>query len=127
MIDKQKLRENYEKACNQYLKAFCEKHEYEYDTDAWVADEVGGIICVSDYYIDMETIVSDINMDAPVDEFTKWYDYNLRASKFGRTVNFKSWLKGCPVVSNEILDKVDELNEKIRTFENEIQQIKNNF
>ena len=36
-MDKEKLKEDYENACNAYLKAFCEKHDYWYaGIEAWV-------------------------------------------------------------------------------------------
>jgi hypothetical protein len=33
------LKENYEKACNEILKAFCCQYELQYEKDAWVAGE----------------------------------------------------------------------------------------
>ena len=39
-----KLKSDYEKACNAYLQAFCEKHGYDYEdaTRSWVGGDVGG-------------------------------------------------------------------------------------
>lgn len=41
---KEKLKKDYENACNAYLKAFCEKHEF-YGLDNpetyWIGDQVG--------------------------------------------------------------------------------------
>lgn len=39
----EELRLNYNAACNAYLAAFCEKHGYDYEPDAWVGDDPGGI------------------------------------------------------------------------------------
>ena len=40
-----KIKSDYEKACNAYLQAFCEKHGYDYEDAArsWVGGDVGGI------------------------------------------------------------------------------------
>jgi hypothetical protein len=55
----------------------------------------------------MQTIIADIEMDAPKEEFIKWYDYNLVANEFGLTTpNFESWLRGCPRVSDEAFKKL---------------------
>ena len=44
-----KLKSDYEKACNAYLQAFCEKHGYDYEDAArsWVGGDVGGYIELS--------------------------------------------------------------------------------
>ena len=40
------LSKRYEEICNEYLDLFCKKHEVYYDY--WVADQVGGIIEISE-------------------------------------------------------------------------------
>ena len=42
-LTREELRLNYNAACNAYLAAFCEKHGYDYEPDAWVGDDPGGI------------------------------------------------------------------------------------
>ena len=51
------LKENYEKACNEYLKAFCSTYELQYEEDAWVAGDVGTIALIGDYYIDFQNMI----------------------------------------------------------------------
>jgi len=110
------VKKDYENACNAYLKLFCEKHGYDYDADCWVSDDVGGIACVSDLFVDMVTIRTDIDMDAPEEEFVKWYDYSVRLRCLGvdGTPNFKSWLKGCPRKTEAEIAKIEALHEKVR-------------
>ena len=75
---------------------------------------VGDITCVGDFFIDMRTIITDIEMDAPEEEFLKWYDYNLVADEFGFTTpNFESWLRGCPRVPQESFDKLEALKKDL--------------
>lgn len=111
-MSKEKAREYFVKGCNEYLRLFCEKHDFDYEEakESWVANCVGDVTCVGDIFVGMQTIIADIEMDAPEAEFIKWYDYNLVAHEFGfNTPNFESWLKGCPRVSEETFKKLQGL------------------
>ena len=111
-MSKEKAREYFVKGCNEYLRLFCEKHDFDYEEakDSWVGGSIGEITMCGDYYVAMPTIITDIEMDAPEDEFIKWYDYNLVAHEFGFTTpNFESWLRGCPRVSEEAFKKLQGL------------------
>lgn len=111
-MSKEKAREYFVKGCNEYLRLFCEKHDFDYEEakESWVANCVGDVTCVGDIFVGMQTIIADIEMDAPEDEFIKWYDYNLVANEFGFTTpNFESWLRGCPRVSDETFKKLQGL------------------
>lgn len=116
-MSKEKAKEYFEKGCNEYLRLFCEKHELDFGEakSSWVANEVGGVVCVGDYFIGMETIITDIEMDAPEKEFDEWYYYNIDAHEFNfPTPNFKSWLLGCPRASEETFAKLRELKASLQ-------------
>ncbi len=58
-----KFKSDYEKACNAYLQAFCEKHGYDYE-DA--TRELGRRRCrriteCADYIVGMDDIITDID------------------------------------------------------------------
>ena len=111
-MSKEQAREYFVKGCNEYLRLFCEKHDFDYEEakESWVANCVGDVTCVGDILVGMQTIITDIEMDAPEEEFIKWYDYNLVAHEFGFTTpNFESWLRGCPRVSEETFKKLQGL------------------
>lgn len=111
-MSKDKAKEYFVKGCNEYLRLFCEKHDFDYEEakESWVANCVGDVTCVGDIFVGMQTIITDIEMDAPEEEFVKWYDYNLVAHEFGfNTPNFESWLRGCPRVSEETFNKLQGL------------------
>lgn len=111
-MSKEKAREYFVKGCNEYLRLFCEKHDFDYEEakESWVANCVGDVTCVGDIFVGMQTIITDIEMNAPEEEFIKWYDYNLVAHEFGfNTPNFESWLRGCPRVSEETFKKLQGL------------------
>jgi hypothetical protein len=111
-MSKEKAREYFVKGCNEYLRLFCEKHDFDYEEakESWVANCVGDVTCVGDIFVGMQTIITDIEMNAPEEEFIKWYDYNLIAHEFGFNMpNFESWLRGCPRVSEETFKKLQGL------------------
>ena len=115
-MSKEKAKEYFVKGCNEYLRLFCEKHDFDYEEakDSWVANCVGDVTCVGDIFVGLQTIIADIEMDAPEDEFIKWYDYNLVAHEFGfNTPNFESWLKGCPRVPQESFAKLEALTKDL--------------
>lgn len=117
-----KAKEYFEKGCNGYLWFFCEKHDFDFEEakNSWVANEVGGVVCVGDYFIGMETIITDIEMDAPENEFSDWYYYNIDAHEFNfPTPNFKSWVLGCPRTSEETFAKLRDLKASLQEAINE--------
>jgi hypothetical protein len=123
-MSKETAREYFEKGCNEYLKLFCEKHEfdYEYAKDDWVAGEVGSIVCCGDYFVDMRDIITDIEQDAPNREYENWYDYAFDAHNLGLTTpNYQSWLKGCPRCSQKEINRLYDLK---REFEQAVNDAK---
>lgn len=117
------LRENYDRVCNAYLMAFCEKHGFDYADAAqsWVGGDVGGITLCADYYVSMSDILTDIDLDAPEDEYVKYYDYCLRVHSIAngelKTPNYASWLRGCPRMDEEQIKRLEELQQDIRSAE----------
>lgn len=115
-VTKEHARAMYTLGCIEYLRLFCEKHGFDYEDtkDSWVGNEVGGVACVGDYFVDMGVIIADIEMDAPEHEFMEWYDYCLDANEFGLVApNFKSWIKGCPRTSEETLEHLRKLKQDL--------------
>lgn len=104
------LKRNYKASCNDYLKAFCEKHDYDFEDarKSWVGDRVGEVVEVADYYVDMTTIRTDIDKDAPEEEFVKWYDYDLTMKILGEpSMNFDHWLMDAPRKSKEEIQDLE--------------------
>lgn len=108
--------ESYYAACNTLLKAFCEKHEFDYDEakNSWVGDDVGGVVCCCDYFFGMDVIVTDLRENADEGELLDWYDYVMRCSNLGvSSVNFRSWLKRCPVISENDFRIMEEAKQRV--------------
>ena len=97
-MSREELRLNYNAACNAYLAAFCEKHGYDYEPAAWTGNDPGGIAEVGDLFVSMADILTDIDRDAPEEEYVKYYDYCLRVGSIAngelQTPNYDSWLRG---------------------------------
>lgn len=116
---KMSLRE-YHNACNDLLELFCGKHEFDYEDakENWVANEIGGTVCCGDYYFNMDVIVTDLKEDAPEEELIKWYDYSMRCGYLGVTgCNYHSWLKRCPVISEEMFLRLEAAKRKAEEAE----------
>lgn len=115
----------YRQACNQYLALFCDKHGYDLRDTDWVAGVMGDIATIGDYYVDMRTIIDDLEMDAPEEEFIRWYDYCSEAHDLGITSpNFRSWVKGCPRIPEERLQRLRDLR---CALDEETERIKREF
>lgn len=120
MINRKEIQELYNDACNEYLQAFCEKHDFDYDeaSRSWVANEVGGVCLLGDYYISFDDMKTDIDMDTNENEFFNYYDYSLDAHELGfNCPNYKNWLRGCPRLSPEQIKSIREA--KMRVYESE--------
>lgn len=125
-LTREELRLNYNEACNAYLMVFCEKHGFDYADAArsWVGGDVGGITECADYIVPMDDIITDISMDAPEDEYVKYYDCCLRVHSITngelKTPNYGSWLRGCPRMDEEQIKRLEELQRRVRVAELEL-------
>ena len=111
-----KAKRLYEEGCNLYLHLFCEKHGFnvEHPDTYWVANDIGGVAFIGDYFVDMDTMRYDIDHDIAEDQWIRWYDYSFECSALRlKSPNFQSWLKGCPTYSQEQLDEVKRLRNNI--------------
>lgn len=116
------LKSDYINACNAYLKAFCEMYGFYYDPDFWV--EVGTIIEVGDYYVNMDTIRTAVDKGVPREEFVKWYDYCMDCGSLDiPSPNFDSWLRGCPRMSDEEIRELMERSHKIEELKEELRKL----
>lgn len=119
-MNKKQLKENFDKACNAYLEAFCKKHDFS--SSYWIADRVGGIAdCNECFTFSLDDIRTDIDMDAPTQEILDWSDYCAEADLIGlATPDYCHWLQGCPRVDKQT---IDGLKKKRQEFFDEIEKI----
>lgn len=105
------LRENYEKACTDYLNAL--KAIWDYDTTYgyWVSDEIGGTYCFdSDIFINMDDIIYCVRNNVSRETYKEWLDYCVWSEEFQQTTpNLKSWCMGCPRVDKATREKLTDM------------------
>lgn len=117
METKETIRDSFEHYTNEYLRLFCEKHDFDFEDakKSWVGERVGGIACCGDFFFDMETIRTDIDTDAPEEELLRWYDYTIETGYHGLPgCNFDAWLRGCPRIPEERLEEIRAAQQKVQ-------------
>ena len=97
------LKDDWRSICNQYLLKFCDRHQYHYDPDMWVANNPGTIICINDMFVSMEDIRFDVDNNIDIDCFDSWYwksvdVYELTGQKY---MNYHSFCSGAPDIYTE--------------------------
>ena len=89
--------ENYYKAVEELTKHFCNKYfkdVYEYDVNDWVVCDIGGIICINDYWFNLSNIEIAIKYKATKKELFGFYEYNLKKHMAKENcVSFENYLK----------------------------------
>lgn len=90
-----KLNERFESVCDEYLEAFCLKHDLSMYYN-WVGNEVGGVVTIGDYFINFDDIRLDIDKNVPELCFFQWYyvalDYVNEHGTTEGCVNYKTYL-----------------------------------
>lgn len=146
--------ESYKAAVEDMVLDFTEKQDipYEYNESDWVAEEVGGIICIGDDYFNFNDIMTDLRNNAPIGEIYKWFRYcndvatlsnvineNAFLSSFKGDImrchcNYSSWLMGASSIMrwryDRLLETVNSIRMNIRDltdkFFKDIERFKNN-
>lgn len=84
-------------------------NELPYDEDNWVGGNVGGVVEVSDYFLDFDDIRYCVDNKVAWDELTEWYDYCLTLREMfthaAPTPTIGAWHDGCPRFTKEELRK----------------------
>ena len=87
----------------------------------WVGNDPGGIAEVGDLFVSMADMLTDIDRDAPEEEYIKYYDYCMRVGAIANgeleIPNYDSWLRGCPRLDEEQIARLEELQRDIRDAE----------
>lgn len=132
-MPKRNFKNNYETACNDYVKELCKRYDWCYEDGWWVSNEIGGTFCTSDieYSLSMNDIklLVDENVDFKI--FSEWWDYNLVMSyaimlypnndKY-HMIDLHIWLNNYPdnkKISREELNKIEKIfwrNNKMEGF-----------
>jgi hypothetical protein len=107
-MNKTQLREQWEKACNDYMKELLRVWELDTFYAYWVGEDVGGVLDYDGAFsISMEEIIFCVENDVTEDQYEEWQNYICDAAEFGfSTPNLKSWMKGCPRTPPEVFARL---------------------
>ena len=122
MTTKEKLKKQYEAACNAYLAELLKMWELDAYYGYWIGDEVGGVYDYADGSIDisMADIIYCVENDVTREQFDEWSEYICDASEFHfATPNLKSWMKGCPRTPKEVFEKLRKMKQDLNEAINE--------
>ena len=115
--------ERWNDLCNEYLKEFCDKHEWQYEPDMWVAGNIGTIVMIGDMFVSMNNIRYDIDNNVPTDYFEKWYWKSIEINELTdgaeNYMNYENYCKEAPDYWTE------ERVQKIRASKKRVEEAKN--
>lgn len=124
------LSARYSLLANDYLKAFCDKHGFAFEDakGSWVANNVGDVCFIGDFFVSYDEIRTDIDCDVPEAEFVKYYTYSMETADLGlKSPNYRNWLKGAPKLSDEQLKSLRKAKNELTLarvrFEAEVNEL----
>ena len=85
----------YYSGCNELARLFMLKY-FGKDADVppdWVADQIGGVLIVNDYFFNMRDIIIALTKNVTRKKLFEWYDYYTEGNTKLK-VNFNNYLKG---------------------------------
>lgn len=110
------LIKNYEDSVNAIIAAFKEKQGIVSTEGYWIGNQIGEVYDFGDTMtFDFHDVLLDIKENATKGKIIKWRDYTLRIWSINnmaggvllREMNYKSWLKGCPRLTDEEMDVIE--------------------
>ena len=92
------LKENYEKACNDYVRALLTLWGRDCKCSYWIGGEVGGVCDVDGWiFINMQDVVYCIENGVTSKEYEQWQDYGVKCTTYHLPImNLNAWHKGAP-------------------------------
>ena len=85
------------------------------------------VLC-SDFFFSFDDIRTDIDMDAPVGEIIKWYDYVTEVGFYNLpSMNFENWLKGAPRIPRESIENIKARKQELDDLIKEAEDIYKGF
>ena len=117
--------ERWNELCNEYLKEFCDKHEWQYEPDMWVAGNIGTIVMIGDMFVSMNNIRYDVDNNVPTDYFAKWYWKSIEISDLTdgaeNYMNYENYCKEAPDYwTEERLQKIRASKKRVEEAKNEL-------
>lgn len=96
----EKALKSYQEECQNMADTFIEWYYCDDDIEYgniewfWVADQVGGVLCINDHFWGMDDLLEIFTLRPSVDDLFKWKSQKEEAAFNGKTsLGLKSWLK----------------------------------
>lgn len=117
----------FEKVAEAVAEEFCKKHEVE--REGWVAGNIGDSLFIGDSVVSLNDMLLDLKENVPKDEYWEYDAYCMQAAFYGVTIpNYRSWLKGCPRLSEDdfakLRDAMERRNKAEAAFNDLVKQYK---
>ena len=93
------LKENYEKACNDYVQALLSLWDLDGFYGYWIGEEAGGVYDYGDgiFTIGMQDIVYCVENGVTEKEYEELLEYCCKCAEYNLpTMNINAWHKGAP-------------------------------
>ena len=115
-MERNGLKERLVEVVNDYMEAWCDKHDYQYEEDMWVGDDYGGICAVGDLFVSFDDVRYDVDNDLPEEIFEDWYWYSLEIEELGceKNVNLRSYAMGCRPYTEEQLENIRQAKKNVQ-------------
>ena len=81
--------ELFEYAARNLIKEFCRKQDLQFEFEN--SDIEAGVVCLSDYFFNIEDIYYDMKHNKPKGKILQWYDYRLMHNS---NINYHSYCMG---------------------------------
>jgi len=85
----------YETACHHIASYFVKKYfETDYDTDKnvwWIANEIGGCLCINDHFFSIEKMLDYMKNKATPEQMFEHYEYVIQEGN--RNLTYKAYKK----------------------------------
>ena len=125
---KQQLKEQWKKACRDFLDELLRMWELDAHYGYWIGNEDGTLYDYGDgmFTISMDDIIYCVLGDITYEQYMEWQEYVCDASEFGfDTPNLRSWIRGCPRTPPEVFAKLRNLKADLaKAVEEEKQRMK---
>ena len=118
------LKENYENACNEYVRALLTLWDLDGYYGSWIGNEVGGVYDYGDgiFTIGMCDIVYSVENGVTKEEYEEMLEYCIKCFDYNLpTISLDAWHKGAP---RHDFTKLDAAK---KALEDEVENEKNKF
>lgn len=106
--EKQRLKEQWKKACADYLNELLRMWELDAHYGFWTGDEEGTVYCYGETHnLRIDDIIYIVDADIEENEVLAWEDYLLDAHEFGFALpNLRAWHRGCSRTPPEVFERL---------------------